>query len=347
MNEILLGEIYVICIAILIALGYKTMCLGYKRSSQMAFLWVVLLHIVYFQTDIMLRTNHTNSIIELIGFALYTLCTFSWFEYTQTYSAKKIGKVRFIPLILSLCIIFTNPFVHGLFKVEDGIVFDGNLYIVNLLLSWSYLFLSAGQCLYNSTCSSDHFQRKIYRILASYIIIAMASALLQEMFHEIPIICAGMTLSILVVFLNQLEQMISLDPLTQLNNRNRMEQYLYDCMKEKEENVYLLVLDIDYFKEFNDKLGHTKGDSVLKEVATVLKSKIEKNDFVARYGGDEFIIVHKGDGVEELCRNICEEVKKHSICVSIGYANWDSKYNSWNDWFVEADKELYKVKKQR
>lgn len=69
--------------------------------------------------------------------------------------------------------------------------------------------------------------------------------------------------------------------------------------------MYLLVLDVNRFKKINDEHGHAQGDLALKAIANCLKeSCIEKSDFIARYGGDEFVIVYKGNDVEGLCQRI-------------------------------------------
>lgn len=105
--------------------------------------------------------------------------------------------------------------------------------------------------------------------------------------------------------------MISMDPLTQLNNCNRREQHLFECGRSQDLNMYLLVLDVNRFKKINDEHGHVQGDLALKAIANYLKeSCIEKSDFIARYGGDEFVIEYKGNDVEGLCQRIHAYIKK-------------------------------------
>ena len=72
---------------------------------------------------------------------------------------------------------------------------------------------------------------------------------IQDFFRDIPVFCVGTSLSILIVYISLEEQMISIDPLTQLNNRNRMEQYLFECVRSQDLNMYLLVLDVNRFKK--------------------------------------------------------------------------------------------------
>jgi len=84
------------------------------------------------------------------------------------------------------------------------------------------------------------------------------------------------------------------DPLTSLPNRNLLEDRLNEALHHADrtkEQVVLLFIDLDRFKNINDSLGHQHGDSLLKEVAKRLTDTVRETDTVARFGGDEFIIV--------------------------------------------------------
>jgi len=84
------------------------------------------------------------------------------------------------------------------------------------------------------------------------------------------------------------------DGLTQINNRNAFDSKISEMFHNFEvtkEKFSFVILDIDFFKKFNDKYGHLVGDEVLKVVASALFKNIKGNDFVARYGGEEFVII--------------------------------------------------------
>ncbi|MDR3542967.1 MAG: diguanylate cyclase [Desulfosporosinus sp.] len=93
----------------------------------------------------------------------------------------------------------------------------------------------------------------------------------------------------------RLQNLSFIDGLTGIANRRRFDEgLLQECRRSKRENspLSLIILDIDYFKAFNDTYGHLKGDDCLKKVASTLRQVLKRpGDFTARYGGEEFAVV--------------------------------------------------------
>ena len=153
----------------------------------------------------------------------------------------------------------------------------------------------------------------------------------------------------------------SIDDLTGVSNRRYLYSYLqnmFEEMKDKKQNLAILMMDIDHFKEINDTYGHLVGDEVLIEFSKRLKTQFRDFDLIARYGGDEFIAVIPYIG-EILALEIAERVRSsisdepftisaepHSISVqiSVGLSITDSFDGSSEDVIEEADKSLYKAK---
>jgi diguanylate cyclase (GGDEF)-like protein len=93
---------------------------------------------------------------------------------------------------------------------------------------------------------------------------------------------------------DELERLANFDVGTGLLNRRTISYRLDECMaraRRYEEELSVLLLDVDYFKQINEKLGWEGGNLVLKRIATLLQRKIRDADFIGRYGGDEFLIV--------------------------------------------------------
>ncbi|MEN4545330.1 sensor domain-containing diguanylate cyclase [Pantoea agglomerans] len=117
-----------------------------------------------------------------------------------------------------------------------------------------------------------------------------------------------------------LENLAQSDGLTGVANRRHFDHMLTECLQNAERSdqpVSLILLDIDYFKRFNDTYGHVAGDDCLKKVASVLKNAARrKNELTARYGGEEFAIILPGQPLAaalNLAESIIDAVNRLNI----------------------------------
>lgn len=153
------------------------------------------------------------------------------------------------------------------------------------------------------------------------------------------------------------------DGLTGLYNRRAMDEYLHqnwDILLERFSDVCILMLDVDFFKKYNDLYGHQKGDEVLKKVSHVIAEKSHKEDMAVRYGGEEFVVILPGvtqNSALQVADHIREGVKALAIpheksevseylSVSIGVAAAEKGLGS-EDVLKRADDALYEAKKKR
>lgn len=162
----------------------------------------------------------------------------------------------------------------------------------------------------------------------------------------------------------QLLEKSETDPLTHLANRFRLNDYSEQTFEETlaaEEPFAVEILDIDYFKEYNDNYGHQAGDVCILAIAEELQKMQGERIFCARYGGDEFIIIYKQMTEEEvfeeagglreriLARRIAHAYSKALPVVTISQGIcWDipgEENRSW-DFLHAADEMLYRVKKR-
>ncbi len=116
-----------------------------------------------------------------------------------------------------------------------------------------------------------------------------------------------------------------MDPLTQVNNRHNLQSFLDYKLKNHENELYLLMIDVDRFKQINDTYGHLEGDAALMRVASALKKacmNILPRPYIARYGGDEFIIVAEGSRAEidALCDKLRAVLQESAEQAAVPYA---------------------------
>lgn len=147
------------------------------------------------------------------------------------------------------------------------------------------------------------------------------------------------------------------DPLTGLYNRAFAIDYLNQKLKEAKRHhitTSVFFIDIDNFKQLNDKFGHEYGDSVLISVAHAISSAIRDKDLIARFGGDEFMVVLEGNNSNNALQKIALKIinkldlleyKKHPpITVSIGIASSKNGELSSNKLISHADVAMYESK---
>lgn len=162
---------------------------------------------------------------------------------------------------------------------------------------------------------------------------------------------------------DNLEKLSITDELTSLYNR----RYLISKLSEELERtkryskfLTIMILDLNNFKQFNDNNGHVKGDILLKNISVLLKDSIRKPDFIARYGGDEFVIVMPETN-KNMAHNLAGRLKiklaqynftnpgdvtKEKISFSVGIAGFPDEANNIDELIKKADTELYNSKQR-
>ncbi len=130
----------------------------------------------------------------------------------------------------------------------------------------------------------------------------------------------------------------------------------YSHAQRHRTNLSLLMFDIDHFKKINDTYGHPAADSVLKDLALIVRRTLRTSDVFARYGGDEFVVLMReidDAGTLVLAKRICKLIKKHkfvfesmqiSCTISLGIASLSDKVSNASELIQLADKYLYKAK---
>ncbi|MFN3692438.1 MAG: GGDEF domain-containing protein, partial [Fervidobacterium sp.] len=127
-----------------------------------------------------------------------------------------------------------------------------------------------------------------------------------------------------------------------------LEKELFKCKRMKS-TLSVVFLDLDKFKEINDKYGHVYGDNVLKTLVRAVKNNIRAMDLIARYGGDEFIIVLPSTDVESakiVVDRIKKELEKEEINISYGIID-ASIFDSIEDIYKEVDRKMYEMKSSK
>ncbi len=160
---------------------------------------------------------------------------------------------------------------------------------------------------------------------------------------------------------SRLYLMATLDRMTRLYIHHYFQERLLEEIKRSQRNgipLCLIMLDIDYFKKFNDTYGHQQGDIVLKEVAHIFKNQVRSIDIAARYGGEEFAVILPETELEDaisIAKRLRKNVEMYEfsgqkeplhVTVSLGVAQFNPERDRDNKDFIErTDAALYRAKK--
>lgn len=157
----------------------------------------------------------------------------------------------------------------------------------------------------------------------------------------------------------KLYELAMVDPLTQLFNRRAyLQKFLEEIKRSKRYNhpIALMMIDVDFFKSFNDSHGHPSGDEALKKVAQIFVSNLRQTDVICRYGGEEFSIMLPETGIS-IGRAICERLRSAvekttvqvsngnaSLTISIGLSGFPENGHTPEELLQSADRALYEAK---
>lgn len=152
------------------------------------------------------------------------------------------------------------------------------------------------------------------------------------------------------------------DPLTGIHNKGALLAFGPEALKRSEILQFplsLMIFDIDHFKKVNDTYGHAAGDFILRELAQLIGNRmIRTDDFFARFGGEEFVIVLHGNTLVravEIAERIRHTIENHKfayqgaqipVTISLGVTARANSAQSWDELFARADEALYQSKEQ-
>lgn len=193
--------------------------------------------------------------------------------------------------------------------------------------------------------------------------LGLQHSLFESVLHQVTFILTGGLVILfgslfrrqLAIYQVNLERLALHDPLTRTGNRRAMRRKLIDLTESTHEsgkNATIVLLDIDHFKQINDRFGHDVGDRLLMRFAELIHAQIRKQDQLFRFGGEEFVVVLNGltpENADATARRIHSqvsgvlEVEGEPIRFSAGLAHLERGEN-WTDWLYRADQAMYHAK---
>ena len=296
------------------------------------------------------------------GSALAQLGAWEELGIPLTYRLNAGGSILFY-LLAACCCLLVFLYVEaelGRTWMEDGRRLALSAAPVTLLL---LVLLTARD--ENGFCYLDAEGLRGKEELKTLLLLALAPAagfLLQGWLPGRGLLCCGITLGLVCVYVLVLQTKFTVDTLTGVSNRIVALRYLESELpyyrRHPNRSLHFLMMDMDHFKHINDEYGHLEGDAALVLLAGILKKVCANyNGVLARYGGDEFCIACGCNSVEvrTLIASIQRELdaanaasgKPYQIEISIGCARLEPDIATVHDLIDKADQEMYHLKTRK
>lgn len=370
-------EIDICCLFVLTYIIFKSFNNIERRKNWRYFQQTVCFIAALIVSDLVwaLMENHVfpsspagSYLVNSIYYIFSISGSFCWFLFAESeLGNKRIGTRSFrffsaVPLLVMILLLIAGYHSDLLFYFsEDGTFQRGSMIILTYILPFLYLTVPCIHASYGSTLKENYVERRLYVNLSHFALFTMFFCSLQILIPGTPLPCMGITVSLLLSYLNLQDTLVSLDPLTRLNNRFQMARYLSGKMNhpDSHSSLFLMIIDLDRFKSINDTFGHVEGDAALVRLSSVLqKTAAAFHCFASRYGGDEFILIHEAlseNEIPEIIGFIEETLDEsnrtadagYNLSVSIGCAKYEKTMRYVPEFISRADEALYKVKQEK
>ena len=378
MATFLYAEINVVGIVILLLLLHNTIRSESHDAplDQRIFTSIIATNISIFllDTGMWLLDGHpsfaallANTVVTTLYYVSNPFICFIWLLYVdfKIYENKAAlyRRARFyaIPLLFSTLFSLLTPFTGWYFVIDaQNHYARGPYFLLMAVVSLVYLSLACGICFYDFFKNGWEKGTNVNLLLAVLTLLNIISAMAQTLFFGVSIIWICTMLGCVSIYINLQNHEISTDHLTGLYNRRRLDQYLQHWLHAPHGDrlFFSVLLDLDDFKNINDTLGHHVGDDALVQVAQLLRKACKRHDdFIARMGGDEFIILGERLTVQEIealvatIEALTDEYNKNDkarypLLISMGYSVLSSE-DTLDSLLAVADKRMYLNKQQR
>jgi len=277
----------------------------------------------------------------------YNSIIFTYTKYT------KIWLLFLVPIIINFILVFLNFFNRIYFYVDESNTFHRtNLFYIMDIICYSYALF---YILY-PFINRKHIKRTDFFVFLVLGLFPVLGGILQSIYYGIGLIWPMVSITYLGYHLIIQQSVITKDYLTGIRNRGSLDFELENMIiatKTKAMSFWGLMFDLDYFKKVNDIYGHNEGDILLKEFSTILSNTFRRSECIARFGGDEFMVLIQNcdsldinnllDRLKENINTFNETTKKPwHIAYSCGVLDFTPQSTfDHQSFYKEIDRQLY------
>ncbi len=363
--------LYIFALAILVTIYCSLRSLKQnKKQANKLFKLIVGLAIAMLLIDI--THEYLNSlpglfnaiIMRLLSVFIFGLPSFVaviWFNYSHLMLYRRLPKrniyyyLLLLPLLVNTLLALASLIWPLYFVIDASNTYSrGNIFFLSIILQYFYLIVPIIMVLARrSKINDDQFYPLVF-----FTIPPMVGGLIQAYSYGLLLVLPTLAFSVFIAYIFIQSRLIATDFLTGLRNKGALENHVenLNVINKKGQTLSAVVLDLDGLKLINDTYGHLIGDQILSAFSEALTTSFDRNDFTARIGGDEFIVIKYVTNKQELDQAINAlidnlnkinnaEVFPSEISFSYGYKVYkEASYRSIKEFLEAVDQMMYEQK---
>lgn len=350
-----------------------------RQEKQLLFDYAVAAHIAYFISDtfwaavlygVLPRTRWLVLALNLSNYILLSSIAFFWFFFVAESVEMPLWRDRWkdkrrmnlirLPLMGMLAVMIVAYLIAPDYWINAFGEVNNAYYPLMITAPVIYIFMSLICALKQARKQENPVKRQQFIFIGVYQLSVIVFGILQLTALQIPVFCFGLTIMLFLYYIQAMEDRVSLDPMTGLNNRGQLMRYvaLPGNLRREGLRTYVIMADANAFKQINDTYGHAEGDHAIILIAGALKEAVgilPVSPFLARYGGDEFLLVAYAEEEAEIValaaeirRQLAEACRvdetPYLLSLGLGWAEFTEREETFQDCLKRADRNLYQDK---
>ena len=327
-----------------------------------AFWAAVIAEVIPKTTFSVITTNFFNAV-----FMAYI--TYAWLQYVLAVEQTPHRNRSINRLLIALPLIASTALMVVIYLLWPDVLIDSSSHptiyysIFQIAVPIFYIFASLFYTLRKAHAEKNPDEKLKHFYVGFFPLLVVGGGLLQVLvLPNTPVFCFSCAILMLIFNMQAKDSQISLDPLTGLNNRSQLNRYvsLDPNMHREGRRTFVIMIDINDFKQINDTYGHAEGDNALLIMAQALRNAASEAGmplFIARYGGDEFVLIVHPQTMKDadaLIQNVRSHLEAgckaagtpYILKISAGCAEFSKENDTFQNCLERADKLLYEDKQR-
>ncbi|MBQ3281727.1 MAG: GGDEF domain-containing protein [Eubacterium sp.] len=347
-----------------------------RQEKQVKYDRVLVAFMLYFLSDsiwagvdsgVLPVNMYTAAATDFANYINMTLTMYTWLDYVMAlehvpHRNRPINKFAVVfPFLAATAALIVTFIVAPHVLIDADYKATPVFYGFMLFVPYIYIVAEIIYTMKKALHEESRILRRKHILIGLFPILVVAGGLFQTIvIPELPVYCYSSIILMIIFYLNSMDENISTDPLTRLNNRGQLMRFVSqpDNLRLEGRPTFVMMLDVNDFKSINDRYGHAEGDSALVITAESLTDAVKSVSFpvfLSRYGGDEFVIIacpSREDEMAELISSIRERIsekcrkaeKPYNLSVSVGYDELLGEQDTFQECLRRADNRQYMEK---